>query len=336
MNKTIIVLACILLTLLSSCKRKAGRHNGDCTVDLQIDRFEKDLFSIDIYSLKDSIFYLQRKYPDFLPLFNNKIIEIGDMNQPHYADRLIAFVTDFTIYHVNQRVNEVFFDFSVIENNLSDAFGRYACFFPDRSVPRIITCITGFNQSIVTADSMLVLGLDKYLGSEDEFYKLMYPPIPQYMRYVMRPEKVSSDALYAWLTTEFEYNDKKDDLLSNIVFKGRAIYLVKELMPDIPDTLLWGFTPGQLEFCHSNEKEMWEYLIGQKKLFVTDKMVISQYVDEGPFTKDFSQDSPGRTGVWLGSRIVLSYMKNNRDVTFSDLMNETDYLKILNLSKYDP
>lgn len=325
----------IVIIMFSSC-RKSIYTNEENTVDLQIKRFEEDLFSLDIYNISDSLASLRAKYPDFLPLFNNLIIEIGSMDQPDYAERLLSFVTDFTIYQVNKRVKEVFEDFSEYEKELSRAFGRYHYFFPDKTVPEIITCITGFNQSIVTTDSLLVIGLDKYLGSKDEFYKLMYPPIPEYLRYVMHPQKIPSDALYAWLTTEFEYNNAKDNLLSNIVFQGRAYYVTKQLMPEIQDTLLWGFTPKQIDFCSSNEKEMWNFVIEQKRLFSTDKLVISQYVSEGPFTKDFSQESPGRAGIWLGYQIVDSYMKNNKEVSLADLMCETEYIQILNLSKYNP
>ncbi len=310
--------------------------NDKVLTEISIDRFEQDLFSIDMYSLSDSISYLKKKYPEFLPLFNNKIIEIGSMDLPLYNERLLAFVTDFTIYRVSKQVNEVFADFSVYKKELSEAFGRFHDYFPAKPLPSIITCITGFNQSMITADSLLIIGLDKYLGSDDEFYQLMYPPIPGYMRYVMHPQKILPDALFAWLTTEFEYNNTKDNLLSNIIYQGRAIYGVQQLIPGIHDTLLWGFKPQQLDFCIVNEKQMWLFVVEQKKLFESDKLIIIQYVDEAPFTKDFSQESPGRAGVWLGYQIVASYMRNNKEVTLSDLMNETNYLKILNLSKYNP
>jgi len=335
MNNLRIFLFAVFVFLLACCK--SDKYSGkETTEEVQIFRFEQDLFSINIYSLKDSILYLQNKYPDFFPLFNNKIIEIGSVQQPDYDERLIAFVTDFTMYRVSKRVKEVFSDFSEYEKELSKAFGRYHEFFPEKPIPKIVTCVTGFNQSIVTADNILVIGLDKYLGSEDEFYKLLYPPIPYYMRYVMYPRKIPSDALTAWLTTEFEYNDEKDNLLSNIIFRGRALYATKQLMPEIADTLLWGFSPSQLDFCRANEKEMWKFMVEQKKLFVRDKMIILQYVNEGPFTKDLSRESPGRAGIWIGYQIVASYMNNNKSVSLSELMNERDYLKILNLSRYDP
>ena len=121
-----------LFLVLSSCRESMDTNEGN-TVDLQISRFEKDLFSIDIYNISDSLISLKAKYPDFLPLFNNLIIEIGSMDQPGYDERLLSFVTDFTIFQVSKRVDEVFEDFSKVEMELSNTFGRYHFFFPDKA-----------------------------------------------------------------------------------------------------------------------------------------------------------------------------------------------------------
>jgi uncharacterized protein YjaZ len=40
--------------------------------------------------------------------------------------------------------------------------------------------------------------------------------------------------------------------------------------------------------------------------------------------------------MWVGWQIVKSYMKSNKEVTLSDLMNEIDAQKILSKSKYRP
>ena len=55
-----------------------------------------------------------------------------------------------------------------------------------------------------------------------------------------------------------------------------------------------------------------------------------------PFTAEISQDSPGRLGIWIGWRIVDSYMRNNEHVTIQELMSEGDAQKILEQSFYKP
>jgi hypothetical protein len=181
-----------------------------------------------------------------------------------------------------------------------------------------------------------VISLDKYLGTDDEFYRLLHPPVPEYQRTVMHPAKIPSDALYGWIVSEFTYNDEKDNVLSHMIFKGRAMYCVKRLLPEMNDTLLWGFSSSQLQFCYDNEKGMWEYLVENKLLFETEKLKVNQFVNPAPFTKDFSQESPGRATIWLGYRIIESMAKHNRETSLQQIMQEGDYQKLLHLSKYNP
>ena len=60
------------------------------------------------------------------------------------------------------------------------------------------------------------------------------------------------------------------------------------------------------------------------------------YIEETPFTKQFGNDSPGRLGIFLGWKLIQSYMKNNPEVTLPELMQISDYQKILNNSKFKP
>lgn len=326
----------ICLFSVGGCSKTSSNKRSQENINIHIDRFEADLFSISLYHLADSITYLRNKYPDFFPLFTSKIIEIGHPDAENISAGLLAFVSDFTIYRVSKHVMEIFPSLDKWDKELSAAFRNYHTYFPGKTIPHVVSCISGFNQSIITADSLLVISLDKYLGPDDEFYALLYPPVPEYLRRVMRPERITPDAMLAWAITEFEYKSDKDNLLAQMIYNGRANYFLKQLIPDLPDTLMWGYTSKQMDFCRNNEKEMWEYLIENKKLFVTDGFSINQYVGEAPFTKDFSQNSPGRAAIWMGYRIVESYLRKNKNVTLQELMQETDYQKILNLSRYNP
>jgi hypothetical protein len=91
-----------------------------------------------------------------------------------------------------------------------------------------------------------------------------------------------------------------------------------------------------MKFCRNNEARMWEYLIENKLLFETNRSVIRKFTGVGPFTKDFTSESPARAAVWTGWRIVEAYSRNNRDLSLREIMEEKDYQKVLTLSKYNP
>jgi hypothetical protein len=334
-HNEIIICIPFLMLAFSSCDNTNTQISEEKST-LQIKRFERDLFSLDLYSLADSIPWLLEKYPEFLPLFSIEVIHIGKPGTADYHNRLQAFISDFTNYQVSKHIDEVFPDLKIYEKELTEAFAKYREQFPGDVIPEIISCITGFNQSVITSDSLLAISLDKYLGSNDEFYRFLQPPVPDYMRKVMKPEKISPDAMLAWLLTMYEYRNEKDNLLGQMIYNGRAMYCAKQLMPQINDTLLWGYTNEQMDFCHKNERGMWEYLVEHKKLFLTDQFTLIQFINEAPFTSDFSHESPGRAAVWIGYNIVASYMERNREISLNELMKENDYQKILNLSKYNP
>ncbi|MBN1950147.1 MAG: hypothetical protein JW801_03035 [Bacteroidales bacterium] len=328
----------LILALLPACRQQEVKEQKSYAglVDVRIGRFEEDLFSISPYGLADSIAYLQEKYPVFFPLFTHKIIEIGGPEHEWFIEGLIGFTTDFTIYRVSQRVKEVFPDLTKVEKELSLGFSNLEGFLPETETPEIISCISGFNQSVVTSEGLLSVSLDKYLGAGDEFYRLINPPVPEYEKRNMRPERIAADALFAWISAEFPFDKTQTNLLSNMIYEGRNLYCVKKFLPGINDTLLWGYTSEQMNFCRDHERDMWMYLAENRRIFGSEPFMITQFIKPAPFTKDFTQESPGRAAVWIGYRIVESYMKNNPKVSLEQLMAVTRYQDLLNLSKYSP
>lgn len=107
-------------------------------------------------------------------------------------------------------------------------------------------------------------------------------------------------------------------------------------MPELADTVLFGFTGRQMDFCEESEGMIWEYLLSKDLLFSTDGFMIRKFTGEAPFTSYFTEESPGRAVVWTGFRIIERYMNNNPDVTLEELMSMTDCQAILAGAKYNP
>ena len=63
--------------------------------------------------------------------------------------------------------------------------------------------------------------------------------------------------------------------------------------------------------------------------------MIVKYLNDAPFTSGMPSDSPGRTVVWTGFRIVEKYMKKT-GASLEELMQEQDYHKILRVAGYRP
>jgi hypothetical protein len=332
--KKLLIIPIFLVILLYSCKKDPFKVNvSDIEINLKITRFEKELFSADPAALENYVPRWKNEYSPFLEHFSY-ILRLGSIDDPEYIDRLQLFVTDYNNYEIYKRTQVIFPGLDTFSVELNNAFSYYRYYFPDKPLPRIITFISGFNQSAITDDSLLAIGLDKYLGTTEPLYKKY--GIYNYLVKNMHPKKLISDCMLFWGETEFPFNDSIDNLISNMLYRGSLMYFLDAMLPDQPDSLKWGFSQKSLELCNSNEKAMWTYLIENKLLFNTDKFTINKFILEGPFTKEFGRKSPARAALWLGYKIVSEYMNKHPDISLADLMTERDYMKILNQSAYNP
>ncbi len=322
----------ILLTICGSCnKSRSKSNNSEATIS--ITRFEQALFSADPAAIDRLIPEWKKQYGKFFDHFCY-ITHLGNPDDPNFPYRIRAFVTDYNNHRIYKRTMEVFPNLDLLTKELTNAFRNYNSYFPDKPVPEIYTYVSGFNQSALSDDSLLAIGLDKYLGSNEPLYR--EAGFYNYLITNMQPQKMVPDCMNFWAETEFLYNDSVDNLISHMIYKGMVMYFTDAMVPDFPDSLKWGFNTRQLKYLKSYEKVMWAYLIEHKQLFVTDKFTIDTYILEGPFTKDFGRDSPARAAVWIGYRIVESYINRNKGMTISDLMKINDYASILNGSGYNP
>jgi hypothetical protein len=335
-----IILAVFLMLIasaLTSCKKNHYRINvSSKNARIEIKRLEMDLFSGNPGDIKSSVPELKNKYQDFLILFSY-VINTGDINDPSFGDFLVRFCTDKLNNEVYASVMKLYPDISRIESDLRDAFGHYLHYFPERKVPAVYTCITGFNNSIITGDSVLGIGLDRYLGAGSDFYKRLQ--IYKYMAERMTPANIVPDCMYGWGSSEWDYSALKypaDNVLSEMMHEGKLKYFEKCMLPEVDDAIIFGFTPDQFKFCRNNEDQMWQYLIEKDLLFSTDQLTIRKLTAEAPFTSYFTNESPGRAAVWIGFRIVESYMMKNPDISLEELMKNTDVQSILEKAKYNP
>ncbi len=321
---------------LSACKRNPLKVDISGIDDkVEIVRFEQELFNLSLKDTLEDFYTLRDKYPDFFDLFTWKVIGIGSIEEEFFPELMSEFLADTMVVSISFLTDKEFGDFRNIENRLIEAFKYYKYHFPENELPTIFTMISGFNQSVVTAENIIGIGLDKYLGSDCSYYRIL-SNIPFYKLSNMNREKMISDVAYAWGLTEFEEPGEATTLLDNIIYQGKLMYFVDALLPDIHDTLKIGYTGKQLRWCIENEPQMWNYLVEQKMLYSNKRMDILRYLNDGPYTTGFPLESPSRTGIWIGWQIIREYMKKYKEVTLEELMNKNDYQQILNDSRYYP
>jgi len=330
-----LILPFVFLLLVSiSCRRDPLKVDiSGVELDLQIERFEKYLFSIPPDSLEGSIGHLSEKYGNFLDRFSY-VINIGQPGDLEYASYLKSFVADTMVRRVYRDVSQVFPNLENTEETVETAFRYYLYHFPGREIPQLYSYLSGYNHSLIIDRGILGVGLDKYLGKDYPYYAML--GLPGYMRQKMHPERLPIDMMYYWLSTEFPFHDSIDNVLSNMVYQGQLLYLTEAMFPGVPDSVIMGYSPEQTEWVEMNERDMYTYLVENRLLFDKSRLTVSKLVNDGPFTQFFSTESPGRTGAWLGWQIVRQYMREYPGTSLAELMSHTDYQSLFTESRYRP
>jgi hypothetical protein len=321
------ILLLILTTVLISCQQGKEKQEP------RVIRFEKMVFTISPGELADS---LRHKSPFLLPfyrIFNEEIIRIGPDSLPGYDRQLEGFTHDSVIRKVYDDIQLHDPEFKPAFRLIARAINEWAGLSGRKPPTYLVTYLSGFNQSFITLPDCLGIGIDNYLGSDYPFYANL--GIPVYIRRNMNPGNLAPDAVRAWLYSEIPGPSADGNFLDRMIYEGKIYYLAHKLLPRVSEESLLHYNKEQLNWCKDNEKAMWKFLAEQKVLFSTDRMTVRKYIDEAPFTRDFGNDSPGRTGIWIGYRIVSRYMKRSK-IDVKGLIGNNSSREILSGSDYHP
>lgn len=325
------------MLLITSCTQHSKTPDVSAVpVELTVNRFETDLFQLDVQHPKESIAKLKAKYGEFLDLYLFQITSLGSKDSSIMQERLLSFVEDTNFRAVFSDCQKTFTDFSEEKIGLTKAFQFYKYFFPNKTVPQVVTLISGFSYPIVCDSFHIGISLDMYLGKDYRFYNTLEPPLPNYLRAQMVKENVVVDAMKGWALSDYQVDESVANVMMKIVSDGRIVLFLEKVLPEVSVEKRLGISKTQLEWCQKNEKNIWQFFIQNKLLFSADPNILSKYTNEGPTTNGFPSESPGNIGKYIGWKIVQAYEKKFPNVDLQKLMEEKDLVKIYQQSNYKP
>ncbi len=313
------LLITIVLSGLLSCNSNSEveKEIEKISVDVELIRFDKIFGKATIKDLPD----LKRQFPLFFP--------------ERFADSIWEQrVTDTLQQQLNEAVLEVFPSEEKLEDELFSLFQHIKYYFPNFIIPKVYTATSDidYKNKVLVADSILILELDTYLGSDHPFYG----GISKYITKNMKPSMVATDVAAAYSRTFIEV-PKQRMLLAQMIFFGKELYLKDLWLPSATDAEKIGYTEAEWRWAQENEEYIWRFLIEKELLYSTDARLPSRFINPAPFSKfnlEIDNESPGMIGRYVGWKIVRAYMKNN-DVNLQQLMRQHPEDLFKN-SKYKP
>jgi hypothetical protein len=321
------------LFLLSAggCQRKVktpGNEVQEATpLKVKVHRYEKDLFTLDQSNLRNEVLRLAPQYPLFL-----------GTTTPDTASlmRLSAYLGDTLIQSIYRETMKAYPGLDTVESELGQAFANYGRAFPGSVPPAVFTYISGidYENPVRLADSALIIALDMYLGSDSRFYS--QSGIPQFRTLGCDRHSIVPDVIKEMIFSKMPQDHQDKKLLDWMIFYGKILAALDEIIPGVPDYRKITYSPEQLQWCREHEARIWGYFIANKLLYTADSKQVMDFIADAPFTKGLNKESPGRIGWWVGWQIVRSYREKNPAVTLPQLIQMEDAQEILNQSGYRP
>lgn len=303
------------------------------TDSLEIYRFEQSLFATNKQKIDNDILLWEKRLGSFFESFNFEILRTNS-KQANYKNELLQFTAHPDMREAYDTLIEKYPNINFLEKELAVALSKYIEHLPEKKPPTIITYFSGFNFGVVTNDTILAIGLDYFLGKNCSFYRRLNSP--EYMRAMNQQKFIMPFCIEAIANNEFSQYDRGTDFLSQMIFKGKIMYLLDVVLPEMSIADKLRYSNSQLNWCEENEKNIWAFFIEKDLLFSTDIKRFNSYINYAPFAKGMPKDSPGRIACFVGWKIVNDYLENNPNSSLQALMQNTNSQEILQQSGYKP
>jgi hypothetical protein len=314
-------------------------------VEFKVVRFEQEIAKLDTTRLESALNDLLKRYPAFAKLYFEHILSItvnADSIQPGFVQSINQFLRDSETVELNKMVQSEFGDERILSKDLKRSLQFMKYYFPNEKEPVFYTLISNFSYgNFIFQDSKdrdgIGIGLDFFLGQAFD-YKKIDPKNPAFSNYLNRcfnKDHLLKKTWEAWLEDRLG-TPENGRFLDYLMLRGKKLYTLTKILPEIPDTVLFEYTPTQLEWCNHNRVEMWAHFLNSNLLYSTEMMKFNKLVNPSPNSPGMPEQAPGQTGSYMGYEIIRSYMKRNPQKTLLDLWKITDNQTLLNDSKFKP
>lgn len=330
------ILSCLIIIgiFLSGCKNEAEEkcafipETSDIHIQLEIEQLQD---SVAQFSSKDELVRFFSKRPQMRDVFFNRtaypndsifINELYNRFNNTYFDSLLI------------DTHAVFGNLDELKNELTQAFTNITYYYPDFHPPRIQTVITGLESDIFVSDSLVIIGLDYYLGPGARYKPNMY----DYMqRRYQKNFIVPSILLLYGIDDRFNKTNLEDrTVLADMISYGKTYYFAKQMLPCVADSVFIGYTNDELNGSSDNSDLIWKRLVADEVFYSTSHLIKQKYIAERPKTLEVGEKCPGRIATWVGWEVVKKYMSEHAAVSLPQLMANPDASEIFKQSRYKP
>ena len=310
---SIIILLTIPVLIWSCSNRKTSK---DASQSYELIRFESIFFD----AHPDSLAEVEQRFPYFFP-----------KNYPFsvWVNRRTDSL-QLALYEQTKSISN-----SDIQDQLTHFMEGLPRVFENAFMPKKVITITSdvdYKNKVILNDSMALIAIDNFLGANHH----MYEGIAFYLRQGMELSQLSKELAESFAKNRITLPEDRT-FLAQLIYSGKIQFLKQSILSGYSEDQILGYTPDQLAWALTNEKEIWNFFVSKELLYSTDSELIKRFISPAPFSKfylNIDVDSPGQIGQWLGLQIVKAYQKKERK-PIAQLLS-TPYRELFEKSKYKP
>jgi hypothetical protein len=311
--------------------------------EIDLIRFEKLLFELDTLNLVEDVEKLAAEHPALFNIYFNRLLGFNyGEDSSFFYQSLTGFLKDEKILELKKLVSDEYGDFSSVEDEFKEAFAYMSYYFPSFEQPEIITLFAEYTiQLFLFGDKNgkdgVGIGLDMFLGG-DFPYGTYFPDNPSFSAYLTRSfnkDHIVKKTMEALIQDRMP-DPEQERLLDIMIHHGKKLYALDQVLPTVNDSIIMEFSAEEINWCKQNELEMWAFFFKEELFYESDINKINKFIYPSPHSPGMPDAAPGRTGNYMGWKIVEAYMKKFPETTLDELFKIKDAQKLLELSKYKP
>lgn len=314
--KKILLLAFLIFSVVCCITSCVGGDNCQNCSPMEITRLDKVVY-------------------DYLNLSNEQRIQVDSvmqngisaviimLNMGHPDDSaFIKYVSSDAVKMFTPEVEKCFGNMSELEEQLGCIKANLENKLPQIKFHDIYTIVSPYRQSIYMADSTMLLALNHYLGENHEAYN----GFDEYIKRTKDAKYIPYDIVEALIGSLLPFETCGNDiLLAKMLYAGAIVEAKMQIVPNASLAKALGYSDDELEWVKENELNLWNALVSKELLYSTSYLDFKQLLLPAPNTSVLHAGAPGRVGVYLGYKIIESYMKKYPDMVLQNLFESEFY-----------
>lgn len=309
MNRLYLYILGILLTALLACSRNA---DSDTATPMPVERI--DLFIDNYPSSAPELESLQPGLGLYLELMTGNATTCDStLLTLHESPVTAVFGKD---------IRERFTQSDSLALPLGRTIKRLESLLPEVNVTNVYGIASPYMQSVIVSDSIVMIALNHYLGSDYAGYSSM----PEYRRRLKTASRVPADVAEALVRINYPYHPTDGTLLERMLYEGAVLRAVSEAL-GVDAATASGMSSDEYQTVKNNSREIWEALATERLLYTTSDADISRLTLPAPFSTIGKMQLRARAANIIGLEIIDSYTRENPDTDMQRILSPEFYGK---------